>query len=82
MMLDGLSVDSALSKILADLRKETAPSGTAAAAVENMCAVAPDDVHATRTELGVYEFNEEARIFWESMGFATLFRRMCRHDVS
>ncbi|HTA93973.1 MAG TPA: GNAT family N-acetyltransferase [Polyangiaceae bacterium] len=39
------------------------------------------DVRATRTELGVYEFNEEARIFWESMGFASLFRRMCKHDV-
>lgn len=37
------------------------------------------DVHAARTELGVYDFNEEARTFWESVGFATVFRRMYRN---
>lgn len=31
---------------------------------------------ATRSELGVYEFNERARAFWESVGFETLSRRM------
>jgi len=36
------------------------------------------DVQAARTELGVYDFNEGARLFWESMGFATVFRRMSR----
>ena len=34
------------------------------------------DVGATRTELGVYEFNESARAFWESVGFETLSRRL------
>jgi GNAT superfamily N-acetyltransferase len=34
------------------------------------------DVGATRTELGVYEFNETARAFWESAGFETLSRRL------
>jgi GNAT superfamily N-acetyltransferase len=34
---------------------------------------------ATRSELGVYEFNERARAFWESLGFATLSRRMVVH---
>jgi ribosomal protein S18 acetylase RimI-like enzyme len=36
------------------------------------------EVHAERTELGVYDFNEGARQFWESMGFETVFRRMAR----
>jgi ribosomal protein S18 acetylase RimI-like enzyme len=31
---------------------------------------------ATRTELGVYEFNEPARAFWSSLGFETLSRRL------
>lgn len=31
---------------------------------------------ATRSELGVYEFNEPARAFWASVGFQTLSRRM------
>lgn len=31
---------------------------------------------ATRSELGVYEFNERARAFWQSVGFETLSRRM------
>jgi diamine N-acetyltransferase len=35
---------------------------------------------ATRTELGVYEFNEVARAFWESVGFQTLSRRLVRHE--
>ena len=34
------------------------------------------DGGATRTELGVYEFNESARAFWESVGFETLSRRL------
>jgi GNAT superfamily N-acetyltransferase len=34
---------------------------------------------ATRTELGVYEFNEAARAFWASMGFQTLSRRLVLH---
>jgi ribosomal protein S18 acetylase RimI-like enzyme len=34
---------------------------------------------ATRTELGVYEFNEPARAFWESLGFRTLSRRLVAH---
>ena len=34
---------------------------------------------ATRTELGVYEFNEAARAFWHSLGFGTLSRRLVRH---
>lgn len=34
------------------------------------------DQGAARTELGVYEFNDEARAFWESVGFQTLSRRM------
>jgi GNAT superfamily N-acetyltransferase len=39
------------------------------------------DVNAERTELGVYDFNEEARLFYESLGFATVFRRMAaRHE--
>jgi diamine N-acetyltransferase len=37
------------------------------------------DVQAERTELGVYEFNDQARLFWESMGFTTVFSRMTRH---
>jgi diamine N-acetyltransferase len=36
---------------------------------------------ATRTELGVYEFNEAARAFWESVGFQTLSRRLVRHEA-
>jgi GNAT superfamily N-acetyltransferase len=35
---------------------------------------------ASRTELGVYEFNEPARAFWASMGFETLSRRLVRHS--
>jgi GNAT superfamily N-acetyltransferase len=31
---------------------------------------------ATRSELGVYEFNDRARAFWASVGFETLSRRM------
>jgi GNAT superfamily N-acetyltransferase len=34
---------------------------------------------ATRTELGVYEFNEAARDFWASVGFETLSRRLVAH---
>lgn len=34
---------------------------------------------ATRTELGVYEFNEAARAFWASQGFQTLSRRLVAH---
>jgi GNAT superfamily N-acetyltransferase len=34
---------------------------------------------ATRSELGVYEFNERARSFWASVGFETLSRRMKRN---
>jgi len=37
---------------------------------------------ATRTELGVYEFNEPARAFWASVGFTTLSRRMVRQSPS
>lgn len=36
------------------------------------------EVHAERTELGVYDFNEEARLFYEALGFATVSRRMAR----
>jgi ribosomal protein S18 acetylase RimI-like enzyme len=35
---------------------------------------------ATRTELGVYEFNELARAFWASAGFQTLSRRLVLHS--
>jgi ribosomal protein S18 acetylase RimI-like enzyme len=35
---------------------------------------------ATRTELGVYEFNELARAFWVSIGFQTLSRRLVLHS--
>ncbi len=35
------------------------------------------DVGANRVELGVYEFNGPARAFWESVGFTTMWRRMC-----
>jgi GNAT superfamily N-acetyltransferase len=35
---------------------------------------------ATRTELGVYEFNELARVFWASIGFHTLSRRLVLHS--
>ena len=31
---------------------------------------------AARIELGVYEFNDDARAFWQSMGFDTLSRRL------
>jgi len=34
---------------------------------------------ASRTELGVYEFNEPARAFWASLGFAPLSSRLVRH---
>ena len=37
---------------------------------------------ATRTELGVYEFNEQARAFWASVGFQTLSRRLVLHSGS
>lgn len=37
---------------------------------------------ATRTELGVYEFNEPARAFWSSVGFHTLSRRLVLHTNS
>ena len=37
---------------------------------------------ATRTELGVYEFNEPARSFWASVGFETLSRRLVLHAKS
>lgn len=36
------------------------------------------EVQAERTELGVYEFNEPARLFWSSMGFDTVFCRMAK----
>jgi ribosomal protein S18 acetylase RimI-like enzyme len=36
------------------------------------------DARADRTELGVYEFNDEGRRFWEAMGFETVFRRMAK----
>jgi diamine N-acetyltransferase len=39
-----------------------------------------DDSGATRTELGVYEFNEAARAFWHSVGFQTLSRRLVLHS--
>jgi len=39
-----------------------------------------DDASATRTELGVYEFNEPARAFWHSVGFETLSRRLVAHS--
>jgi GNAT superfamily N-acetyltransferase len=35
---------------------------------------------ATRTELGVYEFNDAARAFWASVGFRTLSRRLVQHS--
>lgn len=35
---------------------------------------------ASRTELGVYEFNEPARAFWASLGFETLSRRLVVHS--
>jgi GNAT superfamily N-acetyltransferase len=38
------------------------------------------DNGATRTELGVYEFNEAARAFWASLGFETLSRRLVAHS--
>jgi GNAT superfamily N-acetyltransferase len=37
---------------------------------------------ATRTELGVYEFNEPARSFWASVGFQTLSRRLVLHNTN
>lgn len=37
-----------------------------------------NDAGASRVELGVYEFNDAARAFWESVGFTTLWRRMCQ----
>ena len=33
---------------------------------------------AVRIELGVYEFNESARAFWQAVGFDTLSRRLER----
>jgi ribosomal protein S18 acetylase RimI-like enzyme len=38
------------------------------------------DSGATRTELGVYEFNDDALRFWHAMGFETLSRRLVMHD--
>lgn len=38
------------------------------------------EARAERTELGVYEFNDEGRQFSEAMGFETVFRRMARHN--
>lgn len=38
------------------------------------------DRGATRTELGVYEFNDAARAFWASVGFETLSRRLVLHS--
>jgi GNAT superfamily N-acetyltransferase len=38
------------------------------------------DSGATRTELGVYEFNEAARAFWHFVGFQTLSRRLVLHS--
>ncbi|HEX2671547.1 MAG TPA: GNAT family N-acetyltransferase [Polyangiaceae bacterium] len=35
---------------------------------------------ATRTELGVFDFNEPARAFWASLGFHVLSYRMVRHS--
>lgn len=35
---------------------------------------------ATRTELGVYEFNDATRAFWTSVGFQTLSRRLVQHS--
>jgi GNAT superfamily N-acetyltransferase len=35
---------------------------------------------ATRTELGVFEFNEPARAFWASLGFETLLLRLVLHS--
>lgn len=35
---------------------------------------------ATRTELGVYEFNDTARAFWSALGFETLSRRLVSHS--
>lgn len=35
---------------------------------------------ATRTELGVYEFNDSARAFWSAQGFETLSRRLVSHS--
>lgn len=32
-----------------------------------------------RIELNVFEFNEEARIFYEALGYTTLSRRMVKH---
>ena len=39
-----------------------------------------NDSRATRTELGVYEFNEPARAFWASVGFQSLSRRLVLHS--
>ena len=38
------------------------------------------DARAERTELGVYEFNDEGRQFWHAMGFETVFRRLARQN--
>jgi diamine N-acetyltransferase len=35
---------------------------------------------ASRTELGVFDFNETARAFWTSLGFQVLSYRMVRHS--
>lgn len=34
---------------------------------------------ASRTELGVFDFNEAARAFWASLGFQVLSYRLVRH---
>ena len=39
-----------------------------------------DESGATRTERGVYEFNESARAFWHSVGFQTLSLRLVLHS--
>ena len=36
---------------------------------------------ASRTELGVFDFNEPARAFWASLGFQVLSYRMVRHSA-
>ena len=35
---------------------------------------------ATRTELGVFDFNQPARAFWSALGFQVLSYRMVRHS--
>lgn len=68
--IDTLVVSSAFRRQRAGTRLVDAALGWAKAA------------GATRTELGVYEFNEAARSFWASVGFETLSRRMVLHGDS